>query len=626
MPLLKSSLFTRTALLLLALAIIPAILVSFIQVSIVKKALANDFQNIKARLAERTAKSAVDFISSVTGLLVTIGELDEFSYLRREGYSGVTRRVLESHPIIASIALYDGEGNWVFGMERTPGAIEERDKIGHLSDYLRESVIRNGKFRGATLKAGNYPALELYVPLRRRDSRRVVGFIRGIVSLLALSENLAEGKIGKTAESFIVDQRGRLIAHSGYKKFFREDMKADLEAAIKERLDKLGPYQNWNGSLKLEDGRRVVLALYKLEELPWIAGSFQEEWEAFVVMVAMRQKLAEVILIGAMLALLLALFFASRISSPIRSLTRAVRQIVASDFTQANTEPLPKPANEIGELAGAFESMSRVLAHRTQELMEADQKLRLFNTELEGRVEARTKELKATQSELIKQERLAAIGQMASVVGHELRNPLAVINNSIYVIKNRLESLNTPQAPADPKIVKHVNIVEGELQVANQIITEILTFARTREIQPRDMELHEFLEEIAGRLSLPENVQFVKKYAGRPIPIKIDPDEIRQVLRNLIGNAIDAMPNGGTLTLETKVNGNFAMIFIGDTGMGIPPETLAKIFTPFFTTKSKGTGLGLAVVKKVMDRHNGEAAVESQVGKGTGFTLKLPLS
>ncbi|MBI2071263.1 MAG: HAMP domain-containing protein [Elusimicrobia bacterium] len=611
-------------------------MIGLIQMRIVQGALEKDFEEVKSRLAERTAKSATDFIKSVTGLLATIGELDEISSFKKDDYIGVVRRVLESHPVIAELDIFDAKGRWVYGMERVPGSIPSEERPAELLPYVQETLQQLNHFRGNIVRVSGYPGVELLVPIRRRSDRVIIGYLRSIVSLLALSESLAETRIGKTMELFIVDYKNRLIAHSNYKEMFRQGGPGVIDPVLTDMVGKMGAYQNWTGRLELKDKRDIVIALHKIEDQPWIAGSLQERWEAFVVMIEMRQKLAEVIIAGTVALLFFALLFASRISSPVRSLTRAVRQIVASDFTQPVTEPLPKPANEIGELAQAFETMSRVLANRTQELMRVQDELKRFNVELEARVDARTKELKATQEELIKQERLAAIGQMASVVGHELRNPLSVINNSIYVIKSRMgveaqvassaEGAAAGAAPGmDSKIVRHVSIIEGELQVANQIISEILTFARTREIQPRDVELHEFLEEVLNRLQIPEKISLERLYAQQPISLKMDPDEVRQVVRNLIGNAFDAMPNGGRLTVGTQTREGYAVLSISDTGTGISPENVAKIFTPFFTTKSKGTGLGLSVVKKVMDRHNAEVSVDSAIGKGTTFHMKFPV-
>lgn len=630
MPVKKSTLFKRTLLLLLFLALFPAFLVSFWQMTIVTDSLEKDFGEVKARLAERTAQSATAFISNVTGLLVTIGESDEVSRLRREEYSSLMRRVLEAHPVIAELSLYDVRGSWLYGMERMPGSIDPASRVSSLGEYTRSEITRLGSLRGSVLSVANHPAVEIYLAVRRRQDRQIVGFLRSIISLVPLSENLAESKIGKSSELFILDFKERLIATSGYKKSFAVTKNGSLPSVdpqILAQVKKLGPYQNWKGRIRLSSGRDVILALHKLDELPWISAILQDRWEAFVVMVELKQKLVEVALIVSVLVVAVSLFFANRISSPLRLLISAVREIAAGDFSHAASGALPKPNNEIGELSQAFETMSTVLANRTHQLVGAQEELKRFNIELEARVEARTKELKATQDELIKQERLAAIGQMASVVGHELRNPLSVINNSIYVVRTRLGmGEEAKESTTDPKVIKHVQMIETELQVANQIISEILTFARTREIQPRDIELHEFLEEIVSRLTLPEKVELVKSYAPNPIKLNIDPDEMRQALRNIIGNAIDAMPNGGKLTISTLLNEQSALIGIEDTGLGIPPETLAKIFAPFFTTKSKGTGLGLAVVRKVLDRHNGDIVVESAVGIGTKFTLKLPLA
>lgn len=608
---------------LLTAALVPTFLIGFIQMQIVQSSLEKDFELVKARLAERTAKNATEFLKGYSSLLSTIGELDEISRFKKEDYVSVMKRVLESHPVIAEMDLYDANGQWIYGMERIPGAVASETRPAELMPFVQEKVEQLGQFYGAITPVSGYPGIELYVPIRKRGTRAIVGYLRSVMSLLALSESLAEIKIGKSAELFIVDFRKRLIAHSNYKKVFRESP-MEVDPVLMDRIGKLGVYQTWSGRLNFNDKREVVAALYKLDDQPWVAVSFQERWEAFVVMIEMRQRLVEVILVGILTVLIFAILFANRISQPIRTLTRAVRQIVATDFVQPVTDPLPKPNNEIGELATAFEAMSKVLANRTHELIRAQEELKRFNLELEARVEARTRELKATQEELIKQERLAALGQMASVVGHELRNPLAVINNSTYVIKSRLAGDKDAAAGVDPKILRHVSIIEGELHVANQIISEILTFARTREIQPREIDLHEFLEEVISRITVPEKTSIVKRYAHEQVRVRADPDEIRQAVRNLVINAFDAMPNGGELTVATSVNKSHCILSISDTGTGITPETIAKIFTPFFTTKSKGTGLGLAVVKKVLDRHNGELAVDSAVGKGTTFHLKFP--
>jgi signal transduction histidine kinase len=267
--------------------------------------------------------------------------------------------------------------------------------------------------------------------------------------------------------------------------------------------------------------------------------------------------------------------------------------------------------------------MSESLKEKTGELIHAKQELEKFTKFLEKRVDSRTRELKAAQDELIKKERLAAIGQMAAVVGHEIRNPLAVINNSIYFIKTKL---STGQEP-DPKIAKHIKIIESEIQQANGIINEILTYSRQREMQVEKVKLNHWLEELLSVYPFPAHIELVKILDPVDPSLEIDATEMQQSIRNLIGNGIEVMPapKGGRITIRTRVpEPGWAEIDIGDSGAGIPPDVLDKIFAPFFTTKARGTGLGLAVVRKVVDRHKGRIDVESQVGVGTTFKLFLP--
>jgi len=221
----------------------------------------------------------------------------------------------------------------------------------------------------------------------------------------------------------------------------------------------------------------------------------------------------------------------------------------------------------------------------------------------------------------VKKERLAAIGQMSSVVSHEIRNPLAVINNSAYFIKAKLGALG----PVDPKIEKHISIIESEIQQANGIINEILGFARTRELMLKPVKINDYLEDIMTAYPFPEIVKVTKLYAPENPWVNIDAEEMKQAVRNLIGNALEVMPEGGALTVESLLTGEFVRLSVSDTGAGIPPEVIEKIFAPFFTTKARGTGLGLAVVKKAIDRHKGRVEIESTVGTGTTFRLFIPL-
>jgi signal transduction histidine kinase len=222
---------------------------------------------------------------------------------------------------------------------------------------------------------------------------------------------------------------------------------------------------------------------------------------------------------------------------------------------------------------------------------------------------------------LVKKERLAAIGEMASVVSHELKTPLAVIKNSAYFLENRLSADGV-----DQKVQKHLGIINDQTQSLNDIISGILDYTRSRELRLEKTSLNGLIKDLLSVMPIPPNVQIALRLDDNLPDGMLDKDEIRQALTNLLNNAIQAMPDGGPIeVLTAKAPDGRMEVRITDAGCGIPPEDLSRIFEPFFTTKSGGTGLGMAVVKKVVERHKGEIRVQSVPGKGTAVNLFLSL-
>ncbi len=314
-----------------------------------------------------------------------------------------------------------------------------------------------------------------------------------------------------------------------------------------------------------------------------------------------------------LLAFLIALYISGTIESPVMDMTKAIK-IIEKDSKEP-MPALPVYNNEIGDLAMHLARMLDTIKIKFDLLAEQQHDLEELNQSLELRVGSRTKELKTALNELIKKERLAAIGQMASIVSHEIKNPLAVISNSIYLIKARLgENI-------EPKILKNINIIEGEIKQANGIIEEILGYARSREQILNVIDLTLYAKEILSSYPIPNNIKIETSFYEEPLYVKIDTEEMKQAIRNIMGNAFEVMPEGGTFIVKTKLENGKALISFRDSGPGIPQEIQNKIFTPFFTTKARGTGLGLAVVKKVALRNNAEIILNSIEGKGTKITL-----
>lgn len=229
-------------------------------------------------------------------------------------------------------------------------------------------------------------------------------------------------------------------------------------------------------------------------------------------------------------------------------------------------------------------------------------------------------ERRKLEGELIQAERLAAIGRLASVVGHELRNPLGVLKNSAYYLSMKLGK------NVDPKVSKHLRIMEHEVNRSNRIIGDLLDFAGgPKPPQLQTVDVNHLVEEALRRITVPENVKKTTVLEELP-QVNADPDMILRVLLNLFLNAVEAMPEGGSLTVKTSEKHGTAMISVQDTGIGISDEDRAKLFTPLFSTKAKGVGLGLYICKQLIDAHNGSITVESTVGEGSTFTVTLPAS
>lgn len=310
-------------------------------------------------------------------------------------------------------------------------------------------------------------------------------------------------------------------------------------------------------------------------------------------------------------------------------LTLAVRVIfffVAAFLSWFAASGLYRALQNVRRYAAELQTANEKLQASEEELRAANEELQATEEELRAsneELQAANEELRDTQEQLVRSERLAAIGQLAGGVGHELRNPLGAIKNAVYYIRGKLTAREL--AEQEPRVMEFLDIVDDEINASNKIINDLLGFSRVGKPAVTSTVASKVIKDTLARVAIPENIELNENLGSDAMEITVDPGQIQQVLINVITNAVQAMPEGGRLTVGTREKKGFQEIDITDTGGGIADEVKGKIFEPLFTTRAKGIGLGLAVSKSIIDRHGGQIEVKSAAGKGTTFTIRLPL-
>jgi signal transduction histidine kinase len=250
------------------------------------------------------------------------------------------------------------------------------------------------------------------------------------------------------------------------------------------------------------------------------------------------------------------------------------------------------------------------------------QELKAFSQQMEEKIQKTTADLRKTEAQLIRSEKLAALGQLAAGIAHEIRNPLTSINILIHSLTENFPSENAHR--------EDLQVIEEEIRRINEIVDQFLRFAKPASPLFEKTNLIPIFEEILQLLRPQiERGKIKVKKEFEPLPlITVDKEQVKQVILNLLLNAVQAMPKGGHLTLrgQASESDRWIRLSIQDSGIGIPGEDLNKLFDPFFSTKEGGVGLGLSIAHRIIDQHHGKIEVESAPGKGTLLMVWLPIS
>lgn len=322
------------------------------------------------------------------------------------------------------------------------------------------------------------------------------------------------------------------------------------------------------------------------------------------------------------------IFIRHVVDKPVKALRRGTQHLASGELGfQIDIDV--RSQDEIGELARSFNQMSRQLQ------IERNQNLAWTHT-LEARVEQKTSELKRAHEHALHTEKMASIGKMAAVLAHEINNPLSGILTYSKLLRKWMErdwkaDASSTEDARHQEIRDALELIASESRRCGDLVKNLLTFSRTTPMNLQPTSLNQVIDRslrlIQHQLDLAGIHVETQLQSDLPL-VQCDGAQIEQVLLALIMNAIDAMPQGGNLWLTTSSarEASQVRVVVRDDGSGIPPDILPRIFEPFLTTKEtgRGVGLGLAISRSILERHRGTVDVQSELGRGTTFTLTLP--
>ncbi|MBI5895978.1 MAG: GHKL domain-containing protein, partial [Desulfobacterales bacterium] len=263
------------------------------------------------------------------------------------------------------------------------------------------------------------------------------------------------------------------------------------------------------------------------------------------------------------------------------------------------------------------------------EKRKAENELEQYRRDLEQMVQERTKALEEAQGELIKREKLATLGQLTSTVSHELRNPLGVIRSSNFYLQRKIET-------RDEKIDKHFQRIEDQVALCDNIVTDLLEYTQGRSVSVKKAPMHLWLEKLIGEIEETRSITIERRLPDDLPAIAHDREKMRRVFINLIENALQAIkdcdepnktPREGyrpAIRVTARREANQLVVAVADNGVGMNEKTRRMAFEPLFTTRARGTGIGLAIVQKIVNEHGGNVSLQSEPDKGTTITITLP--
>ncbi len=626
----KIKLIHKLLALILVIGVLPLVVSSLLLIGIGRTQVATTVEQVHRLEADAAATRVRDFVDRAESRLV--GDFESaIDNMTDEEIATWLVYVLQKPDNLFSfrqLAVHDSLGDRVGEPVRVPP-----DNIGpeHLSRFLVRETDVTEFLRRAPLEeamAAREPRVSsVYVNRPRREALVALALpimdsldqlrwvITGELSLREVQRMVSDVTIGSVGHAYLVDAEGRAVAHPQFDHVLgRTSLTGNgiVERALTAHRPEAVSFDDVNGTAQLGAFAPVLFEGWQLVVQQPSADAFRPVRE-------MRVRAAFVLVIALVAALVCGFFWIRGLNGPLREVVEGMRRIREGNFKhrlRVNTR------DEIGELAETFNVMGKMLEHDKQEIEG-------WNRELQERVDTKTRALEAAQSQLIQSAKLASVGQLGAGVAHELNNPLAGIVGHAALLQRRLKKVEIAEADRE-KLLEYVGHVQGESGRCREIIHGLLAYSQASEGGVDDLALNDSLGDLlvlVGNNARSQGVELVTELEADLPTIVTSEQQVQQLLLHVLTNALQAMPDSGTLTVRTRSTADAIEIDVQDTGRGIAEEHLDKIFDPFFTTKDvwQSTGLGLSVCHSIVESHGGNIAVSSELGKGSTFTITLPL-
>jgi two-component system, sporulation sensor kinase E len=578
---------TRLLFTLTILSAIPLIIVGIFMSGVTQESLSEYIKSQHHQIASRAANEINLFLQTPITTLKILLETKDINRMQSFAQNIILNKVKFTYPTFNRLFIMD-----TIGFETASTAFEERVNNYGKSTFFQNSIRGEHYFSEVYLDDKNEPYVISSHPIRKLD--KTVGVLAGEIDLKSIWALVDSIKIGETGNSFVIAGNGQLIAHPDKRKIIQRMSVIDLDLILKiPQEDSVRTTIFYS-----PEGIEMLGTFTYLPELDWILVIQQPLDEAYSVASKMLYQVFGFVALVIIIAILIAYLLERRITAPITTLVEGVKRYAEGDL---DFRLKIKKYEEIAVLADEFNAMA-------EKLVDNQRKLRRV-------------------------ERLAALSKFASLVSHEIRNPLNSMNINMQILKREIDK---PRGDV-LKMRKYYDIIISEIQRMDNLVKNFLMISRPPRFDYLPNDIHDILEEVIlmqqGNAEQ-QNVQIKRQYFEKKIYANVDRDQLKQVFHNIIINALQAMPKGGNLVIKTtlrKVRNrmkqyvtSMCIEFI-DTGIGIPKDKLKDIFEFYYTSKKTGTGLGLAIARQIIEGHYGTITVKSKEKNGTNIAVCIPL-